>query len=142
MCLVHSFICLGAIFCACVLLGMHTRSRKGNELIMQNNLLEEDQRSQTPRAFWIQQCLLKFVKKFQGGKNVPPLLTTLVMNYVVSPMNWMIKRNNLSLGGFWKKIISNLRNNQLVHIMKITRFTWHNKCCSKWIHHIPIGLNT
>ncbi len=87
MCLVHSFICLGAIFCACVLLGMHTRSRKGNELIMQNNLLEEDQRSQTPRAFWIQQCLLKFVKKFQGGKNVPPLLTTLVMNYVVSPMN-------------------------------------------------------
>jgi hypothetical protein len=33
------------------------------------------------------------------------------MNYVVSPMNWMIKRNNLSLGGFWTKIISNLRNN-------------------------------
>ncbi len=117
------FVCMYPFRHACEI-------EKGNELIMQNNLLEEEQRSQTPQPFWIQQCLLKFVRKFQGGKNVPPLPTTLVMHYVVFPMSWMIKRNNLSLGRFWTKIMSNLGDNQLIHIMKITRFTWQNKCCS------------
>ncbi len=33
------------------------------------------------------------------------------------------KEKQLVLGGFWTKIMSNLGDNQLIHIMKITRFT-------------------
>ncbi len=51
MCLVHSFICLGAILCACVLLGMHARLRKETSWSCKTTCLRKSKEVKLPNPF-------------------------------------------------------------------------------------------